>query len=145
MTNYAEMFKYLLVSKTVFSAKKAVGLGTCIDTKGKKHQIIASTSCYIITLCDGVERCFDHDGKQLATFPDTRLVEPACVRNSYPHYWFYNPETMELLWMCNNYRSPTKTPMFKEHPNMGWINSTNGIHREMIAAWGFDKISWLSD
>ena len=143
--NYKDKFKHLIKREAVFSAQKAIAQGSCKDSRGKVHKIIASTRSYIITERGDMERCFTHNGTQMASFPETRLVEPTCVRNNYPHYWFYNPDTMELLWMHDYYCRPSKTPMFKEHPNIAWINITNGINQEMIAAWGFDKTSWLSD
>ena len=143
--NYKDKFKHLIKREAVFSAQKAITQGSCKDSRGKVHKIIASTRSYIITERDDMERCFTYSGYQVSNFPETKLIQPICVRNSYPHYWFYNPDTMELLWMDDHKYNPADAPMYIEHPNMVCINHTHPSNHDLIASWGFIETSWLSD
>lgn len=123
--------------KQVFDFQAAVQAGTAMDKQGRVHRIVANGESHLITRCDDVEFCFDQAGRDLATFPSTRLTTPFAIKTSLFGYVCYNKKTMTVLSMHQGYMSAWKS-VESDDENIEVINVTHPLNKPVLKALGLD-------
>tara|TARA_B100000749_G_C18412445_1_gene459733 strand:- start:675 stop:1091 length:417 start_codon:yes stop_codon:yes gene_type:complete len=120
--------------RTQFNAAQAIEDGIAIDQKGRKHSIIASTGCFIITQCNNKEHCFDMNGTEKSSFASCRLAEPVKTENRIAHNVVLNTETNKLVFASTT-RDKTLRELEKEF-NMRVLNTTHPEAKKILEELG---------
>lgn len=127
----------------VFDIQAAIGQGFADDHKGANHAVVAHgpQSQFLITESDGIEYCFDADGKQFADFAKLKLTHPSRTLVKVFHYVVYDEEKMEILgWGKTRI---TANEIVKRHGGAAVIaNTTHPKIIQKLAQMGVEKTRW---
>jgi hypothetical protein len=129
-----------ITRKKVFDFETAITGKVVIDHKGGRHDIVAKGTRFIITKCDGVEHCFNAEGKQFETFPSLQLSSPSAIKCSIPTYVVYKKSDMSIV---DYFDSSKGYGVAEENADYVCINTSSPTNEELLKTLGIERRTWI--
>ncbi len=125
-----------------FFFDEAIKTGVAFDHTGGKHMVVAHRDKFMITVCDGVEHCFNKEGVQFENFPKLKLVRPYRVKVKLFTYIVYDKNSMEIISMHEGVMSVGYSTDFGKNPNIESVNITHPRSKQILENLGIGSTSW---